>query len=419
MGMRPATSSTITTSHSGQKPPMASASPRSGSGTPHGAGPGSASPRLPMGSGVGQKLRSSLSNRMDDVLTSRSSGSREPSPGRSARGFGDVDFTRTAPSPLRTSRDPSPERSASADLVMPQIDLDNPERTRRLLKAHSEALRLRLQTVSADRDNLRFQVRMQRRDAPDARLVGLRDKISALELENKNLPAMEIENQELLGRVKELEAELGKASGGASSASGTSGNDADFLSENPEVLSELKWENHLLKKRLNRTTKYVEQLRREYYSTRMEKASEARERRRPLTADVATLATDMQRQGMSDPAEPLSPVRLDGNSASSAGGKGDDRYRGLDGELKKLLQDNEEYLERLRCDVVRVATAAAQRAQTAMPGYGPADGMAGSSLQNSLSPKGNAEKRSKAVDVLVLGDDGGATDEWHKSGMSP
>jgi len=323
--------------------PEAEASPLAA--RPCTAPPASSSSRPPLLPGAGgrsvplllpgAKLRSSQSNLMDEVLTQ--------------------------------SRDPSPDASPTGGLPVleVQLDMSNPSRTLRKLDVYVDALSRHLEVLQMERDNLKFQLRLLERDGRESCSEGLREQLRAMEEENRNLPAVESEHELLLSRLEKAERELAdlqaaeasRAQTPASSSAAGLPDDPD-LAEDDEV-SELRWENQLLRKRLRRMQQYSESLQEDEFRTRLKTGC------RPRTG-----------------------AWLPEHEQEDAAGADEDP------EIASLVAANEAKLRDLRGEVRDTATALARKKQAFS---GPAD------------PRGVA-----GVDVLTIGEGLGVEDvEWH------
>mmetsp|Transcript_136232 Transcript_136232/g.303506 ORF Transcript_136232/g.303506 Transcript_136232/m.303506 type:complete len:607 (-) Transcript_136232:75-1895(-) len=292
----------------------------------------------------GQRLRSARANRMDDMLT----GSREASPEADAGGL--------------------PSFSAQ------RLDTCDPERVLRALRAHAGALRERLISQRAERENLRFQMTLLQRDKREAKPAQLRERVELLEAENRSGSAVESERLQLQGRLAEVERQLSELPVAAAAAEAGPPPKAD--DEDEDVVAELRWENQLLAKRLDSTARYAEQLHQEFLRARLQSSQ-----RRQLEAASSRPSTS-------------AGAAADGLSSVTEGGDGEGDE---DPEIAKLLGENEATLRRLRGEVRDTATAMARRGQEALAPAPPGPGKRGT---------------QSAVDVLTIGD--GAPDvEWH------
>lgn len=250
---------------------------------------GERSPALPLGSLPGQRLRSSRANLIDDVLTSDS---------------------HTADGNKSCTR----RRLPSLDVK--QLDLRNPQRTLHTLSIHAEALRRHLEVLQMERDNLRFEVRLLQRDAKDAAPVGLAEQLERLQEENRAWPAVEGEHTHLKALIAQAEGELSRLNtmptskaadlGGAQVATANSLDDDGLLGE-------LRWENKLLRKRLQGLSRH---------------------------------ATELQEHDLR--------ARLQSSRSTM-----------VPGEMAKLALENEAKLRRLQDEVRDTATAVARRNQQA------------------------------------------------------
>jgi len=297
----------------------------------------------------GQKLRSAKANRIDDVLT--------------------------------RSREASPELMDSGMPVLDvhALDMADPERSLTILRNHADALRQWFDTLQAERENLRFQVRLLEEDekagAPDEVLR----EVKRLETENRNMAAVESENAQLKARLEELEREEAALTRGSGSKRGATSAEA---ATDSQALDELKWENRLLEKRLERLTSYTEQLRSGTPSSRAQGAQPAGVWS-PATTAVAESA-----------------LEAEGSAAERGASSAAPGSESQDVELSQLIAENESMLQKVRSEI-RVQTANISR---------PVD----RSDDSEIAGARNSHARGNAVDVLTLDAAAGGRDvEWH------
>jgi len=219
------------------------------------------SPAVPLGALPGQRLRSSRANLIDDVLTSDS--------------------------PTGDANNPGVRRRLPS-LDVKQLDLRNPQRTLHALSIHAEALRRHLELLQMERDNLRFEVRLLQRDAKETAPVGLTEQVERLQEENRAWPAVQGEHTQLKAHIARAEEELSRLNampmtkeadlGGANVASA----DVD-----DGHLGELRWENKLLRKRLQSLSRFTSQLQEHDLRARLESSRGA-----AVPGEIAQLALD-------------------------------------------------------------------------------------------------------------------------------
>jgi Leucine-rich repeat (LRR) protein len=272
----------------------------------------------------GQKLRSARANRIDDVLTQ----SREASP--------EVADCNRMPT-----------------LDLQSIDLSDPERTTSLLSVHIDALQSWLETIQIERDNLRFHVRLLEQDGASQQREQLTTDIEHLELENRNDGAVRSEHAQLQARIAAVETELKAVEATPVQRSALSSEKQGY-SSGSDALSELRWENQLLEKRLNSMKQYSEQCRNSFTNTRQ------------LTSSSKVISEAAVRAAPSDEIT-------------------------LDTELSRMLEENEAKLKKLQSDVSK------------------------SSVSDLPSQRvASTRQRQQEVDVLTLADDRRSEDiEWH------
>lgn len=315
--------------------------------------PGSRPPLMPLqGAAIaanplaplpGQKLRSARANRIDDVLT-------------------------------KTSREGSPE---IADTGMPvldsqALDLSDPERALGILTNHADALRQWFDTLRAERENLRFQVRLLQQDEKASEPDEVLQEVKRLETENRNIAAVESENTQLKARLQQLEREQHALPARKISDNG----------EDSDALAELKWENRLLEKRLERLTRYADQLR--HGTMRNQGDGKPVGLWSPATSAVAESILE-------DVSSPVS---------QAARGPKVDAGDGQDVELTAMLADNESLLDKVRGEL-RVQTANIDRPTLR-------------SDECEIAGANNSAAQGHTVDVLTLDAQVGGEDvEWH------
>jgi len=288
----------------------------------------------------GQRLRSSRANRIDEML----------------------------------SREPSPEDRGKPSLEMHKIDLGDPQPALRMLAVHAEALRRQLETVQADRENLRFQVNLFQKDAREKQPEQLRQRVALLEVENQSARAVDHEHEQLQVRLAETERELTALDAGTIAEEEES---LPMAADDPaaeDVLDEVRWENRLLEKRLQRLKQYTGQLHEGVLRARLQSARRQRGDFIVGGGEVAIPTGD--------------------------GGEVQPQH------LERLASDNEVRLQQLRCELRDTATAMARNR-----------GQPPSSPPRLGASRPSGADNEGVVDVLVLGDassGSGARDvEWH------
>lgn len=273
---------------------------------------------------AGQKLRSSRANRIDDVLTQ----SREASP------------------EIILSRIPT--------LDLQSIDRSDPNLARKLLSAHFSALQQCLDTMQIDRENLRFQVRLLQEEHVEQQMEKIRADIERLEVENRSTHAVQSEHAQLQARLAEVDRQLSGSVQTASCQRAGPVNIGDSP-EDDDAIDQLRWENSLLEKRLDRMKKFSEQ-----------------SRHNCLSAQVRSRQSSSQ--GVHG-AKPTEEIRIDP-------------------ELHSILADNEAMLRRLHGDVSQTA--------------------AGKPLPSSVRGGLAKHMQNSQVDVLTIGSEGSDDVEWHR-----
>jgi len=240
---------------------------------------------------TGQRLRSSRANRIDEVLTR----SRDASPSS-----------------------PSVSCDVVSELLEHSVDAEDPKCALGILKSHAESLQYRLDTLQVERENLRFQIRLLEQDGRDDEPARLRAKIEALEAENKNIAAVVSERDLLQTQLADLQRGLVDTTGGV-----------EMESEESEECRELRWENSLLEKRLQRVLQYSEQLRSKFScsaspSRCSSRAGLAVARNADLSEIVAnneimlrSLSTSVQRTATGDLWQPSAPAPVHASTMAS------------------------------------------------------------------------------------------------------
>eukprot|EP00439_Symbiodinium_sp_Y106_P051410 s155_g6.t2 len=84
----------------------------------------------------------------------------------------------------------------------------SPRQMMQVLVVHAEALKRRLETQQAERDNLRFQLRLLQRDKSERQPSWLEQQVAYLEAENRNSAAVQDESDRLARRLQAVEASL-------------------------------------------------------------------------------------------------------------------------------------------------------------------------------------------------------------------
>lgn len=259
-------------------------------------------------------------------------------------------------------REPSPAPNADMDWVStlnpPEIDYEQPWLTVRLLKMYSESLRQRLDTRQVERQNLHFLIGLLEREKHDSQPEVLDEQCSLLQAENQALQAVVGNNHE------QLKATLGKVEGELRELDlipdirPTSPSSKSFV-DTQEISEELRLENRLLERRLERLMRYEEEARRSLHSAH---------------------------------------ASNDNLQLPSEGYMGDTTVKSskdADAELAQMLARNEEQLLDLRREFVRTAAAV-------MPGSGRGKQVGAA----TPDPTGT-------VDILTLDTGDGHADVWH------
>ncbi|CAE6972929.1 inlA [Symbiodinium sp. CCMP2456] len=199
------------------------ASPRARPGTAPTAAPGRVRPPLPpkgapAGGGypapsalppLGGSLRSSRSTKFDEVLTG-SSEAGEPA--------------------------------------------GSPRQMMQVLVVHAEALKRRLETQQAERDNLRFQLRLLQRDKSERQPSWLEQQVANLEAENRNSAAVQDESDRLARRLKAVDAALAELDAEPSKVKAAA-EEAQVL-EDEDDINLARWECRNVERRLEQARSY-------------------------------------------------------------------------------------------------------------------------------------------------------------------
>eukprot|EP00931_Biecheleriopsis_adriatica_P104836 TRINITY_DN79456_c0_g1_i1.p1 TRINITY_DN79456_c0_g1~~TRINITY_DN79456_c0_g1_i1.p1 ORF type:complete len:605 (-),score=153.08 TRINITY_DN79456_c0_g1_i1:193-2007(-) len=269
---------------------------------------------------AGQKLKSARANRMDDVLT--------------------------------RSREASPQ--------VHELSQDGPEQAIQVLAVHAEALRRRLDTQQAERENLRFQVRLLQKDAHERQPDHFQKQVADLKVENRSMDAINDEHGQLqlaLAEVDDLLARLDDQAHVDGSAKLQAEEDEAGAEEG---LTELRLEMRRLEKRLEQVKRYNTQLLEDVERAKLRSAQRA----------LGYSQKDIEAAQIDDP------------------------------EIDRLIASNEDKLRRLQLDVRDTATAMAKNR---------AHG-------SNRPPPGH---NSSAVDVLTIGAGCKGEDvEWHGESKS-
>eukprot|EP00434_Breviolum_minutum_P006714 symbB.v1.2.005925.t1/scaffold314.1/size231647/4 len=142
------------------------------------------------------------------------------------------------------------------------VEVARPESPKEMLKVltlHGEALKRQLETQHAERENLRFQVKLLERDLRERKVHFLEQEIQTLEAENRSWTAVKQESERLRRRRGEVEvalAELQTATPAVASASASMVASTD----NEDDLDLARWECKRLQKRLSQARAYNYQL---------------------------------------------------------------------------------------------------------------------------------------------------------------
>jgi len=220
---------------------------------------------------------------------------------------------------------------------------------------------------------------MLQRDGHDADPKRLKERIALLEVENRNMHAVQNEHAQLQTRFAELERELkacdasSRIESDAGTASSVSGRDAEHAeSDRDDLLFQLRWENRLLEKRLKRLTEYSNQLSEDAMRARLQSSR----RRRGESGSGSTTSSSCGLQ-----------------VSSSLAGSGVQ-------DLQRLLSENDASIRHLRGEVRDTATALARN------GSNPSKPI--------LSSRTDGSGKKGAVDVLCIGGGSDGQDvEWH------
>eukprot|EP00435_Cladocopium_sp_Y103_P070253 s317_g34.t2 len=127
-------------------------------------------------------------------------------------------------------------------LPRPAATPESPKEVLKVLRLQGEALQRQLETQHAERENLRFQVRLLERDLRERKVDYLEEEVLSLEAENRNQQAVQQEATRLLARRKKLqEAEVESAAleTGTLAGANVQRKASISMAENAEVT--LKW----------------------------------------------------------------------------------------------------------------------------------------------------------------------------------
>jgi len=181
-----------------------------------------------------------------------------------------------------------------------------------------------------ERDNLHFEVRLLQRDAKDAAPVGLAEQLERLKEENRAWPAVEGEHTQLKSHIARAEEELSRLNAMPTTKAADSGSAQVAVDEG--FLGELRWENQLLRKRLQGLSRYTTQLREHDLRARLQTshgtivpgeiaqlALDNEDKLRRLQDEVRDTSTAVARQNQQSVGhaeataseDPLSPARVD------------------------------------------------------------------------------------------------------------
>lgn len=181
-------------------------------------------------------------------------------------------------------------RSNRMDEVLTKSEAPTPESPKEVLKVlrlQGEALQRQLETQHAERENLRFQVRLLERDLRERKVDYLEEELQSLEAENRNQQAVQQETTRLLARrrtLQEADAELDTAAleTGRQIPGANVQSKASMATEMDEDDLDLaRWECKRLEKRLAQARSYNCQLLQELERSRGERG------RRPFQTEEA------------------------------------------------------------------------------------------------------------------------------------
>merc|ERR1712216_908463 len=134
------------------------------------------------------------------------------------------------------------------------------------------ALQQWLDTAQIDRENLRFQVRLLEQDDVAQQADALTADVERLEVENRSSMAVQSEHAQLQARLAEVERQLSAMNRNSTASQGKSGTQEQMAAaeeEDDEEMSQLRLENKLLEKRLDRMRKLSEQTRHSFLSAQV------------------------------------------------------------------------------------------------------------------------------------------------------
>ncbi|CAK9099957.1 unnamed protein product [Durusdinium trenchii] len=157
-----------------------------------------------------------------------------------------------------------PAQSNRMDELLTKSEVQTPDSPKQMLKVlalHGEALKRQLETQLAERENLRFQVRLLERDVREREPSFIEKQIAQLEAENHSKVAVLEEFGRLTARRSQLQSALADMEGAQVQSPALAALEASsFLAASNEVddedLDMARWECRRLEKRLAQARSY-------------------------------------------------------------------------------------------------------------------------------------------------------------------
>jgi len=187
-----------------------------------------------------------------------------------------------------------------------------------------------------------------------------------LELENRSILAVDTEHEQLQTRLDRVDSALAKLAE-------VEGHPRKSTSD-PDVMDQLRWENKLLERRLERMARYNEQLQSDFQRAQL-RSSQGRPSSGGGITSAKAMSSRTHRTALCEVPD--------------------------DPELSKAIEDNEALLTDLRVELRDTATAVARL---------------GTAARVDQHVPAHPQKSTGMIDVLTLGDRPGTSDvEWHKA----
>ncbi|CAE7347443.1 inlA, partial [Symbiodinium natans] len=172
----------------------------------------------------------------------------------------------------------------------------SPRQMMQVLMVHAEALKRRLETQQAERDNLRFQLRLLQRDESERQPSWLEQQVAYLEAENRNSAAVHDESERLTRRMKAVEAALAEVDAEPSQVKAVAA-EVQAPEEDEDDLDLARWECRNVERRLEQARSYNRTLMEELCRKRNhdEPLEEASAEEDPEMANMVSQNTEMLR----------------------------------------------------------------------------------------------------------------------------